>query len=65
MKNRFISIILTVTLLVSLLNSIDVFAGDIAKSYNYRVGSGAVPPHGGSESQGAIYGYYVVPLNDV
>ena len=64
MKNRFISILLTITLLISLLSSTDVFAGDDAKSYNYRVGSGAVPPHGGSESQGAIYGYYVVPLND-
>ena len=64
MKNRFISILLVVILLISLSNSIDVFAEDTAKSYNYRVGSGAVPPHGGSESQGAIYGYYVVPLNN-
>lgn len=63
MKNRFISILLTITLLISLFSHIDVFASDTAKSYNYRVGSGAVPPHGGSESQGAIYGYYVVPLN--
>ena len=63
MKNRFISILLVVALLISLSSSTYVFAGDNAKSYNYRVGSGAVPPHGGSESQGAIYGYYAIPLN--